>query len=331
MRKHLAIGFLILIAVPTLRSLAQSPDSHGQAAAITPEKATNLIGPAASSKLQQDLKHRNYKDAEQMLIHEINRAPASSRARDLLILVGNIFFQDRSYLNAAIAWTKADRLASLDDPSRFTLAMADVELHRPDWARVQLTKLAVANPQVALYQYWLGRLDYDGQQYSSAIHHLDSAIQLDPEMARAYDRLGLCYDYLGQTDQAIPLFQKAVALNRNNRHPSPWPNLDFAIALMKRSEFVKAEAQLREALSYDAALPQANYRLGLALAEQGHLDEAIVSLNRAAALDPAYAEPHYALARFYNRLGLKSLAKKQAKIFEALKHATSSSSVSRSR
>jgi tetratricopeptide (TPR) repeat protein len=330
MRKPLAVGLLVLMTVPALRSLSQSPDRLGPAAGIAAEEGI-LLGPVDNSRLQQDLQHRNYKDAEQMLINEINRDPLSSRARGLLVLLGHIFFQDGGYLNAAIAWTKADHLAPLDDSSRFTLAMADVELHRPDWARAQLRKLAAANPKVALYPYWLGRLAYDRQQYSSAIRHLTIAIQLDPDMARAYDRLGLCYDYLGHTDRAVPLFKKAVALNRDQRHPSPWPNLDLAIALMRQSKFVEAEAQLREALSYDATLPQANYRLGLVLGEQGRLNEAIISLQRAATLDPAYPEPHYALARFYKRLGQVSQAKKQTEILKALRRSASPLPASQSR
>ena len=320
MRKFLAIAVVPLMACLAHGFPAQSPSDINRGAPVAPvSAATRLgLGTAATEQLQHDLQTHDYKRAEQLLIQKINLDPGSLHTRGMLILIGHIFFLDGNYLNAAIAWGKADAIMPLDDSSRFVLSMADIELHRPDWARVQLAKLAFANPKVALYQYWLGRLDYDAHQYSSAIAHLKSAIQLDPEMVRAYDTLGLCYDYLGKTDRAIDNFQKAVAFNRKQPRPSPWPNLDFAIALMKVNQLGKAEAQLREALSYDATLPQINYRLGLVLAEQDHLQEAICAMQRAVALDPAYAEPYYALARYYSRLGNKKMAKKEAKIFQSL-------------
>ncbi len=333
MRKSPAIAVVILTACLVRGVCAQLRGGSEQSEPVAPAGTANRLGldTASNAELQHALQAHDLKRAEQLLIETINRDPHSLHARERLILAGHVFFLDGKYLNAAIAWSKADLIAPLDDSSRFTLAMADVKLHRPDWARTQLAKLALENPKVALYQYWLGRLDYDAQQYPSAIERLQRVIQLDPEMARAYDSLGLCYDYLGKTDRAIANYEKAVAFNRKQPHPSAWPNLDFAIALMRANQLGKAEAQLREALIYDSNLPQANYRLGLVLAEQGRLPEAIHALQRAVASDPAYAEPHYLLARFYNRLGRRDMARKEANIFQSLREKNNSLPQSRTR
>lgn len=333
MRKLSALAVVFLMAGLAWGAPAQSSgDAAQRAPAATADAATRLgLDPAATARLQHDLQVHGLKHAEQLLIQEADKDPGSLHARNVLIFAGHIFFLDGSYLNAAIAWSKADAIAPLDDSSRFTLAMADVRLHHPDWARAQLARLALRNPKVALYQYWLGRLDYDGQQYARAVARLQRAIQLDTQMTRAYDTLGLCYDYLGDTEHAIATFQQAVAFNRKELHPSAWPNLDFAVALMKANQPVKAEAQLREALIYDATLPQANYRLGLVLGEQGHKQKAIAALQRAAALDPDYPEPHYALARLYSRLGRRDLATKEAKIFQFLRKKSNSPSKSPSK
>ena len=94
--------------------------------------------------------------------------------------------------------------------------MAYIRTAHPDWARPVLESLAAQNDKEALYPYWLGRLDYDGHQYNNAIRHFQHAIELNPNMARAYDNLGLCYYYQNQNDQAVTNYEKAIELGRES-------------------------------------------------------------------------------------------------------------------
>src|SRR5712664_1549538 len=273
-------------------------------------------------ELEDALQRRDYKQAEALLVEEAGRDPNSVRAAKLLVMAGGIFFLDGQYLNSAIAWKKAEAIAPLDDRSRFTLAMAYVKLNRRDWARPELEKLAAAHPQDSLYLYWLARLDYDAQNYTAAIARLQKVVELDPKMTRAYDTLGLCYDYLGQSDEAIKNFNRAVELNRLQSKPSPWPYVDLAVSLVSVNQLADAEKHLREALSFDPRLPQAHYQLGRVLEKQGSHQAAVLSLNQAIALDPAYPEPHYLLGRIYHRLGEDRLSKKEIGRFQELKKAS---------
>src|SRR5207244_13625670 len=65
-------------------------------------------------------------------------------------------------------------------------------------------------------------------------------------MARAYDILGLCYDYLGDVKQAIGSYNRAVELNRHASKPAPWPHLNLAISLIEANRLAEAEKNLRE-------------------------------------------------------------------------------------
>jgi predicted Zn-dependent protease len=65
----------------------------------------------------------------------------------------------------------------------------------------------------------------------------------------------------------------------------------------------EAASLFREALQYDPNSAHAHYELGKLLEQLDQLDQAIVELGRAAALDPTYAEPQYVLARIYRRQG----------------------------
>src|SRR5205823_13333679 len=92
--------------------------------------------------------------------------------------------------------------------------MAYHRLNRPDWGRDELHRLSQSDLQNPLYLYWLAKLDYDARAYTTAISRLRRVIELDPKMMRAYNNLGLCYDALGQFDEAIQSFTRAIELNR---------------------------------------------------------------------------------------------------------------------
>ncbi len=248
------------------------------------------VDPLRLADLEKAIKVRDYKPAEKILVEEAERDPRSPRSAKLLAIAGGIFFLDAQYLEAAIAWKKAEAIAPLDDRSRFTLAMAYVKLNRRDGARAELDKLAAAQPQNPLFLYWLGRLDYDARDYSSAITRLQKVIELDPKMMRAYDTLGLCFDYLGKFDDAVKNYNRAVELNRLQSKPSPWPHVDLAISFIALNR-----------------LPEA---------------EKIESLKKAVALNAEYPEPHYLLGKIYHRLGNDPLSKTEIARFTELKNAS---------
>jgi tetratricopeptide (TPR) repeat protein len=265
------------------------------------------------------LNHRDYKRAETILVEETQRDATSARTAKLYTLMGHVLFLDGQYLNSAIAWKKAEAIAALDDQTRFSLAMAYLRLNRPDWGRDELQRLSQGDPQNPLYLYWLARLDYDARAYTPAISRLRRVIELDPNMMRAYNNLGLCYDSLGQFDEAVQSFTRAIELNRRQKQPSAWPPLNLAVSLISLNRLDEAVAQLHEALSYNPQFPQAHYQLGLALEKQRKFDEAIAPLQRAVELDPLYPEPHYTLGRIYQRQGKREEAQEQIERFKKLK------------
>ncbi|HEX9110068.1 MAG TPA: tetratricopeptide repeat protein [Terriglobales bacterium] len=265
------------------------------------------------------MSRRDYKRAETVLLEETQRDPTSARTAKLYTLVGHILFLDGQYLNSAIAWKKAEAIASLDDQTRFSLAMAYLRLNRPDWGRDELQRLSQGNPQNPLYLYWLAKLDYDARAYTPAISRLRRVIELDPNMMRAYNNLGLCYDSLGQFDEAIQSFTRAIELNRRQEKPSAWPPLNLAVSLISLNRLDEAVARLHEALSYNPEFPQAHYQLGLVLEKERKFEEAIAPLQRAMELDPLYPEPHYTLGRIYQREGKREEAQEQIEKFKKLR------------
>jgi len=284
-----------------------------------PDPGALLIAPLEASlrsRLEEALKARSYTRAETILVEEIERNPKSTL---LLRLLGHIFFLDAKYLDTAVAMKKAEALSPLDEASRFTLAMAYVRLNHNDWARPELEKLVRSGPRKALYPYWIARLDYAAQQFNSAVANLQKALELDPGFSKAHDNLGLCYEALGKSDEAIRSYQEASRLNRQHSPSSPWPPLNLAALLVKFDRLEEAETCLRESLGYDGKFAKAHYQLGVILEKQQKYAEAIQELRQASLLDPSYPEPHYVLSRIYRRQGETKNAETALITFKRLK------------
>lgn len=315
----LALSAFGVCAQATSPQLAAVQDPSADLA--IPNLADLPLDPTVQAELTEALGRRDYPRAETVLVTEAERDPKSLRTAKLLSMAGGIFFLDGKYLNSAIAWKKAEAIAPLDERSRFTLSMAYIKLNRRDWARTELQKLVVSAPEKPLYLYWLARLDYDTQSYITAISRLQRVIEIDPKMMRAYDTLGLCYEYVGKPEDAIKSYNQAIELNRMQLKPSPWPHLDLAVSLIGANRLDDAKKNLDEALRYDRKLPQAYYQLGRLLEMQGKFEAAIDALTKASEFDPQYPEPHLARGRIYHRLGNRQKAQDEIARFQQLKKA----------
>ena len=273
------------------------------------------LPPEKTTHLQQAIKARDYIAAEGILLPEIERDPHSIATAHLLAFTGGVYFLAQDYLHAAIAWKKSQTIAPLEPTFQFTLAMAYIRVGHSDWAHPVLESLASQNKQEAIYPYWLGRLAYDSHDYSEAIQYFQNAIRLAPNMARAYDSLGLCYYYQNDNVSAIANYKKAIELDRGSPHPSAWPYLNLAITLQFLNQLDAAEINLRESLRLNPKLAEAHFHLGLILDTLNRSDAAILELDQAADLDPNYAEPHFALAKIYHRLGKREEAQKEVETY----------------
>jgi tetratricopeptide (TPR) repeat protein len=286
--------------------IVQPPSAPPSSLDLTPEKVSHLKTAVAD---------HDYIAAEKLLLNDIEQDPHSLRAAPLLAYLGSVYFLNHDYLNAAIAWKKSDSIKPLGSDLQFSLAMAYIRISHPDWARPVIESLAARDTKNALYPYWLGRLDYDGHHYSEAAKHFQQAITVDPTMGRAYDNLGLCYFYQNENELAVKNFDRAIELDRNSQHPSPWPYVNRAETLQFLGRTKEAEADLREALRLDIQLAVAHYRLGNVLQQLGQLDAAEQEQLQAVRLDEKYAEPHIALAQIYSRLGRKTAAQEEVEIY----------------
>jgi tetratricopeptide (TPR) repeat protein len=270
---------------------------------------------ATASQLKHALETHDYVAAEKSLMGEISRDPHSPQAARLLQFLGGVYFLDHDAVGASVAWNKARAIAPLPPTLAFSLAMAYIRVGHSDWARKELETLAGEDSTNALYPYWLGRLDYDADQYDHAILQFQKAIHLAPDMAQAYNNLGLCYHRQNRNGLAAANYQKAIDLNLKSGHPDAWAHLNLAITERSLNELSEAEAHLRSAIRLDPNLAPAHFQLGNILESNRRTKDAIEQFQAAARLDPGYAEPHYALARIYRQLGDTDDSKQELKSY----------------
>ncbi len=247
-----------------------------------------------------ELEKKDFAAVERILAEV--KVPSPAQSAELISVQGVVAFLSGNMSAAVIDFQKASALSPLNDGDTFTLAMALVNLGEDAQARGLLTDLARKYPERSIYVYWLGRLDYDQRLYDIAVERLRKAAQLDPTSARAWDSLGLAFDMQGRMDQALAAFQRAVNLNRQQAHPSPWPPHNLGFLLLRMDQPKDAEMALRESLRYDSKLAQTHYHLGRTLEKEDRFSEAVEEYILAVSSDTASPDACYSLAMLYRKM-----------------------------
>jgi len=153
-------------------------------------------------------------------------------------------------------------------------------------------------PSVEAYsQYLLGR-QYHARQtrdgYRRAVEAYEKAIGLDPTYAPPRAQLAITLRAVGfdAEDGATALKLRKRALAEAERAVALGPDLAEAYASrgLLRMEFLRdwsgAQSDFRRALELSPGDPPSHRRMGLLLASQGHLADAITAVDRATQLDP---------------------------------------------
>ena len=132
-------------------------------------------------------------------------------------------------------------------------------------------------------------------KHKLALQLLTEAILANPAHVKAYNAMGVSYDYLGDYPRAIEAYKRALKLNpelayvQNNLGYSYFlqGNLDAAIDAFKK------------AIDLDGENAKYHNNLGLAYSKKGSYDLALIEFEMAA--DEAKA--HYNIAKLYHRSG----------------------------
>jgi len=143
------------------------------------------------------------------------------------------------------------------------------------------------------------------QDYYGAIHLLEEVVATGRAFADAHHLLGLSYSLVGQSEQALTQFDRALQLNPRYVEALIHRGLvlneagreEEAAASLRRASQIGAE--LRQGLPAHVAAKLANQHaaLGDAYGEAGGLAEAIAQYQAALTLGPSFHDLRYKLGR----------------------------------
>jgi tetratricopeptide (TPR) repeat protein len=146
---------------------------------------------------------------------------------------------------------------------------------------------AMAATPAAPKSEWLtrGGLLYAQKRYDEALAAYASSIRKDGPSAYAYQGAGNCYVGKGDRATALKYFRYSLQLNPNN-------------ATLK-NYVAQLDGQMKAYSTAAAPAAGGDLAQGKAHYEAGRLDEALVSLNKAAAADPSRAATYQLLGNVY--------------------------------
>ena len=125
-----------------------------------------------------------------------------------------------------------------------------------------------------------------------------------PASARAHNNLGRALLRVGERDEAVSAFNRALFLKPDYAEP----NNNLGVMYAAERQYAIAIGYLERALELQPRSAQTRHNLGMALADIGRSADAIDQLRQAIVLDPRYAKAHIGLATLLARSGERSRA-----------------------
>ena len=168
---------------------------------------------------------------------------------------GQILFSMDAVEQSLDAFEKALSLDNGYTEARVWKASALIQLERYDEARKEyetaLKDLSYPTPEKIHLN--LGMLDRLLDDDESAIESINMAVRLNPSYAKGFYELGLTYEKMGKTKEALRAFQGALV----EAGESAGFNLSLGQALMRMGDSEKARAQFEKVIRIAPGQPEA--------------------------------------------------------------------------
>jgi superkiller protein 3 len=195
------------------------------------------------------------------------------------------------------------RLAIQRDPQsehyRFTYGMLLASSVAPRAAVIRLEEAVEQFPRSARLWLALGIAQFKAGMNDKAAKALTRAIELDSKFAPAFAYLGMTKVEIAQYDEAIKLYEQALAINEK----LDVVNYLIADVLLRKgsADTARIEAHLERVVKWEPSFVPAHVALGKLYSRTNRLAEAADQFERAVKLNPNLAEAYYQLGRVYSR------------------------------
>ena len=146
----------------------------------------------------------------------------------------------------------------------------------------------------------------------------ERCLKLNPKDVKAADNLGLSYEGLNRTDEAVAAYRNAIAWQADAPVKNPEPLLNLGSLLADGNRLDEGLSNLLEAARLDPRDYRVHRQLGKAYTRLNQLEKAQAELEKAVELAPQNAPVHFMLAQIYRKQGFMEKAKLENDRYTAL-------------
>jgi len=254
-------------------------------------------------------------DAERMIRGFLQTQKSSA---DGHFLLGYVLFKKQDAKSSLAEYTEGARYRNP--------GAADLEVVASDYVLLKdyldadkwYSKAVEFNPSDSLGWYYLGRTKYNENRFQEAIGAFQQCLKLDPKNVKAEDNLGLTYEGLNQTEDALAAYRTAIEWQTDAPQKNSGPYLDLGSLLVESGQASEGLPYLLEAAKLSPDDYGVHRQLGKAYSRLDQLDKARVELEKAVALAPKNAPVHFMLAQVYRKQGLAEKAKAENDLYRSL-------------
>ena len=235
--------------------------------------------------------------SEEVIIESANKEQILRELEELHDICEESLFPDF----VGFAYTqRSDAPYPILDAEEYLRRGIEAEQQGQDAEAIQdLTKAIELNPELAK-AYYIRGLAYGSQgEYKHAVQDYTKAIELNPEFAEAYYFRGSAYSIQGEYERAIEDLTKAIELEPDDAGTY----IIRGSAYYNQGEYERVIEDATKAIELEPDDAGIYYARGLAYYNQGEYERAIEDATKAIELNPKLAEAYY--ARGLVRLALK--------------------------
>jgi TolB-like protein/class 3 adenylate cyclase/Flp pilus assembly protein TadD len=180
-------------------------------------------------------------------------------------------------VGAALADLRANSLLSVADP-KAVLAEAEAKL----------TKALSSVPDHARAHLALGIVDIQTKRAAQGIAECEHALALDRNLSAAHATMGLGKIFIGRAEETEAHVAEALRLSPRDTMAYAWMSC-AGIASTRLGQWEQAIPWFRRAIEANRNYPVSHFALAAALAQLGRFDEAYSTVKTGLALNPTFA------------------------------------------
>jgi len=261
------------------------------------QEALKLAPQAGSVHLDLGLAYSRKGDLPQALEQYQAAHQASPQEVRIAILLGDAQARSGEAASAVAMLTPLEAANATNPDFEYALGESLIRAGHPRDGAARLEKSAAQSNSPDAWML-AGSTLLALNEFQQARSDLDNAMRLDPSLPGLCTLDGTARDKDGDSDAAVPAFRTALQQNPNDFDA----NLYLGAILLKQRNMDEAGKLLDKALELRPEARLARYESALWKSTSGNDQAAVEQLEKLAADDPQWLEPHVELAVLYYRL-----------------------------